>query len=102
MWIDYGLVAAIVNDSMPEIPKLVEKGINVFKIFMGETVGGVPAPDDGGILKALKWVAEAGLRVGVHAENNAIMDFFKAELQKAGRTVSRGLAVPPTVLYPRN
>ena len=54
MWIDDGLVAAIVNDSMPEIPKLVEKGINVFKIFMGETVGGVPAPDDGGILKALK------------------------------------------------
>jgi dihydroorotase len=85
-YVDYGLVAAIVSDSIPEIPKLAEEGVNVFKIFMGETVGGVPAPDDGGILKAFKLVAETGLRVGVHAENNAIMDFFKAELQKAGRT----------------
>jgi len=85
-YVDYGLVAAIVQDTIPEIPGLAEAGINVFKIFMGETVGGVPAPDDGGILKAFKLVAETGLRVGVHAENNAIMDFFKAELQKAGRT----------------
>jgi dihydroorotase len=84
-YVDYGLVAAIVGDSISEIPKLSEAGINVFKIFMGETVGGVPAPDDGGILKAFKLVAETGLRVGVHAENNAIMDSFKAELRKAGR-----------------
>jgi dihydroorotase len=85
-YVDYGLVAAIVGDSIDEIPKLAQAGTNVFKIFMGETVGGVPAPDDGGILKAFRLVAETGLRVGVHAENNAIMDFFKKELQKAGRT----------------
>ena len=84
-YVDYGLIAAIVGDSIPEIPKLAEAGINVFKIFMGETVGGIPSPDDGGILKAFRLVAETGLRVGVHAENNAIMDSFKAELQKAGR-----------------
>ena len=84
-YVDYGLVSAIVNDSIPETPKLAEEGINVSKIFMGETVGGVPAPDDRGILKALKLVAETGLQVGVHAVNNAIMDFFKAELQKADR-----------------
>ena len=48
------------NDSIPEIPKLAEKGINVFKIFMGDTVGGVPAPGDGGILKALKLVSPSG------------------------------------------
>jgi len=48
-------------------------------------VGGVPVPDDGGIFKAFKLVAETGLRVGSHAENNAIMDSFKADLRKAGR-----------------
>jgi dihydroorotase len=85
-YVDYGLVVAIVGDSISEIPGLAEAGANVYKIFMGETVGGVPAPDDGGILQAFKLVAETGLRVGVHAENNAIMDFFKAALQKAGRT----------------
>ncbi len=85
-YVDYGLVVAIVGDSISEILGLAEAGANVYKIFMGETVGGVPAPDDGGILQAFRLVAETGLRVGVHAENNAIMDFFKRELQKAGRT----------------
>ncbi len=84
-YVDYGLVAAVVGDTIDEIPKLAQVGANVFKIFMGETVGGVPAPDDGGILRAFRLISETGLRVGVHAENNAIMDFFKKELQKAGR-----------------
>lgn len=85
-YVDYGLVVAIVGDSISEILGLALAGANVYKIFMGETVGGVPSPDDGGILQAFRLVAETGLRVGVHAENNAIMDFFKRELQKAGRT----------------
>jgi len=85
-YVDYGLIAAVVGDSIEEIPKLAEAGINVFKIFMGATVGGVPAPDDGGMLEAFRLVAETGLRIGVHAENNPIIDFFTAKLKKAGRT----------------
>jgi len=85
-YVDYGLIAAVVGNSIQEIPKLAEAGINAFKIFMGATVGGVPAPDDGGMLEAFRLVAETGLRIGVHAENNQIMDFFTAKLKKAGRT----------------
>lgn len=85
-YVDYGLVAAVVGDTIEEIPKLAEAGINVFKIFMGATVGGVPAPDDGGMLRAFQLVAETGLRIGVHAENNPIMDYLTAKLKKAGRT----------------
>jgi len=84
-YVDYGLIAAVVGNSIEEIPKLAEAGVNVFKIFMGATVGGVPAPDDGGTLEAFRLVAETGLRIGVHAENNPIMDFFTTKLKKAGR-----------------
>jgi allantoinase len=85
-YVDYGLVAAIVGETVEEVPKLAEAGINVFKIFMGATVGGVPAPDDGGMLRAFQLVAETGLRIGVHAENNPIMDYLTAKLKEAGRT----------------
>jgi len=85
-YVDYGLIAAVVGNSITEIPKLAEAGINVFKIFMGATVGGVPAPDDGGMLEAFRLIAKTGRRIGVHAENNPIMDFFAAKLKKEGRT----------------
>jgi len=85
-YVDYGLIAAIVGNSIQEIPKLAEAGINVFKIFMGATVGGVPAPDDGGMLEAFRLIAKTGRRIGVHAENNPIMDFFAAKLKEEGRT----------------
>jgi len=85
-YVDYGLIAAIVSNSIQEIPKLAEAGINVFKIFMGATVGGVPAPNDGEMLEAFRLVAKTGRRIGVHAENNAIIDFFTAKLKEDGRT----------------
>jgi len=85
-YVDYGLVVAIVGETVELIPSLARAGANVFKIFMGSTVGGVPAPDDGGMLRAFERVRETGLRVGVHAENNPIMDYFTTKLKAAGRT----------------
>lgn len=85
-YVDYGLVVAIVGETVEMIPALAKGGANVFKIFMGSTVGGVPAPDDGGMLRAFELVRETGLRIGVHAENNPIMDYLTAKLKAAGRT----------------
>lgn len=97
-YVDYGLIAAVVGDSIQEIPKLADAGINVYKIFMGSTVGGVPAPDDGGMLEAFRLIKETGRRIGVHAENNPIMDFFTAKLKKEGRTDALAhLEARPTV-----
>jgi dihydroorotase len=53
---------------------------------MGATVGGVPAPDDGGMIRTFQLVSETGLRIGVHAENNPIMDYFTEKLKAEGRT----------------
>jgi dihydroorotase len=80
------MVVAIVGETVEMIPELAKAGANVFKIFMGSTVGGVPAPDDGGMLRAFELIRETGLRVGVHAENNSIIDYLTAKLKAAGRT----------------
>jgi dihydroorotase (multifunctional complex type) len=85
-YVDYGMTAAVVEDTVEEIPKLAEAGINVFKIFMGSTVGDMAPPTDGGMLRAFELVAETGRRIGVHAENNQIMDYLTAKLKAAGRT----------------
>lgn len=85
-FVDYGFVVAIVGETVDEIPALVEAGANVYKIFMGSTVGGVPAPDDSGMLRAFELIRETGLRVGVHAENNPIMDYLIAKFKAEGRT----------------
>ena len=34
---DYGLVVAVVGETVEEIPALAQNGANVFKIFMGST-----------------------------------------------------------------
>jgi dihydroorotase (multifunctional complex type) len=52
-------------------------------------VGGVPAPDDGGMLSAFERVRETGLRIGVHAENTRIIDYFTKKLKAEGRTDPR-------------
>ena len=85
-FVDYGFVVAIVGETVEEIPALAEAGANVYKIFMGSTVGGVPAPDDGGMLRAFELIRETGLRIGVHAENNPIMDYLIAKFKAEGRT----------------
>ncbi|MDP2645233.1 MAG: allantoinase AllB [Desulfobacterales bacterium] len=84
--VDFGLVAAVTAESLGEIPGLARAGVNVYKIFMGATVGGVPAPDDGGMLSAFHRVEETGLRIGVHAENTHIVDYFTGKLKAEGRT----------------
>jgi len=84
-YVDYGFVVAVVGETVEEIPALAETGANVYKIFMGSTVGGVPAPDDGGMLRAFELVRQTGLRIGVHAENNPIMDYLTAKLKAEGR-----------------
>jgi dihydroorotase len=85
-WVDFGLIGVIIGENIPQIVPMADAGVVGFKIFMGETVGAIPAPDDGAILEALGYVAKAKRRVGVHAENNQIMQHLIKKLKAAGRT----------------
>ncbi|HKX19775.1 MAG TPA: dihydroorotase [bacterium] len=85
-YVDYGLYAVIVEGSSREIVPLAEAGVVGYKVFLGETVGNIPAPQDGEILDAWRIVAETGLRCGVHAEDNGIIHYIRKQLLDAGRT----------------
>ncbi len=83
--VDYGLYALLGQDNLAELPALAEHGVIGFKCYMGETVGSIPAPDDGVMLEAFRVIARLGLRVAVHAENNGIMQHEIARLRAQGR-----------------
>jgi len=85
-YVDFGIIGVVFEENTPDLPALAEAGVVGFKIFMGETVGKLPSPSDGGIIEAMKVIARTGLRVGVHAEDNSIIKFYTEKFKAAGRT----------------
>ena len=83
---DFGLIGVVVQENVAEIPAMAQAGVVGFKVFLGETIGNIPAPDDGMLLDAMRQVARTGLRFGFHAENNAIMQHLIRQAKAAGRT----------------
>lgn len=84
--VDYGIFGLIARDNLAELPALAAAGVVGFKCYMGETVGKIPAPDDGVMLEAFETARALGLRVAVHAENDGIMQRHIARLKAGGRT----------------
>jgi allantoinase len=83
---DYGIYAVLMEGSIPHILPLADAGVCGYKIFMGDTIGNIPAPTDGEIIDQWKVMAETGLRCGVHAEDNSILFYLRSKLQEEGRT----------------
>ena len=65
---------------------MAEAGVVGYKCFLGETIGNIPAPDDGMMLDGLREIAATGLRIGFHAENNEIMQHLIRKFKAEGRT----------------
>lgn len=84
-YVDYGIYAVIVEGNSGEILALADAGVVGYKIFLGETVGNIPAPQDGEIIDAWRIMAQTGLRCGVHAEDNGIILYLRKKLQAQGR-----------------
>jgi dihydroorotase len=85
-YVDFGIIGVVFEENIPDLVPMAEAGVVGFKIFMGETVGKLPSPSDGGILDAMRVIATTGLRVGVHAEDNSIIKYQTEKLKAAGRT----------------
>jgi dihydroorotase len=88
-YVDFGLYGVILQNNEHELKEIASGGAIGFKLFMGETTGKNPPPDDGVIFAAFRQAAELGLTVGVHAENDPILQRLKHELKGAGRTDPR-------------
>lgn len=82
---DYAIYAVLMEGSLKHILPMADAGVCGYKIFMGETIGNIPAPSDGEIIDQWKLMAETGLRCGVHAEDNSILFYVRKKLQDAGR-----------------
>lgn len=67
--IDYGLFAGISPDKLSEVPKLAqERGIIGFKLYMGETTGGLIIGNPKTQREAFKRVADTEKVLAVHAQ----------------------------------
>lgn len=83
--VDFGLYGLLGEDTIENVPDLVEGGVIGFKLYMGNTFGKVPSPSTGAMLEAFEVVAETGKRISLHAETNSIMERRQTRLTQAGR-----------------
>jgi dihydroorotase-like cyclic amidohydrolase len=84
--VNYGIYALLGDDNLDELETLAAAGAIGFKLFMGNTTGNLPCPNDGIILEGFERLAALGLRCTIHAENSPILFHREAALRRAGRT----------------
>lgn len=84
---DFGIFGLVGESADDRIAELADSGLVVgLKAFLGPSTGGLAAPDDDGLRRALGAARAAGLRVAFHAEDRAIIAAAEARLRVAGRT----------------
>ena len=83
--VDFGLYGLLGDDTITDVPALVEGGVIGFKLYMGNTFGKIPSPDTGATLECFEVAAASGKRVSLHAENNDIMERRQRRLMAAGK-----------------
>jgi len=83
--VDFAIFGVVLPTNMDKIQELKEEGVIGFKIFMGETVGNLPSPDDWELVESFREIAKTGLRVGVHAENRSITTHLVSQFKDAGK-----------------
>jgi dihydroorotase len=97
--IDFGLYGLLGDDTIENVPSLVDGGIIGFKLYMGNTFGRIPSPTTGAMLEAFEVVAPTGKRISLHAETNEIMERRQKGLMAAGiRDQFAHLAARPAVV----
>jgi dihydroorotase len=83
--VDFGLYALLGEDTIADVPALVEGGIIGFKLYMGNTFGNIPSPSTGAMLEAFEVVARTGKRISLHAETASIMARREERMRAADR-----------------
>jgi len=68
--VDFGLYGLLGEDTVTQVPAMVEGGVIGFKLYMGNTFGKIPSPSTGAMLEAFEVAAPTGKRISLHAETN--------------------------------
>ncbi len=83
--VDYALYGLITAGNAGDIMPLAREGVIGFKCYMAQTTGNVVPPSDDEMLADFAVIAKAGLRVSVHAEDDAIIQRRIANLRRKNR-----------------
>jgi dihydroorotase len=83
--VDFGLYGLFGSENASEFADLAAAGAMGLKLYMGRSVADIPCPDDRAILTGLESARDAGLVVGVHAENDDVVIMFSERLRSVGR-----------------
>lgn len=84
--VDFGLWGGVIPGNRTELPALAEAGVVGFKAFMSTSGSDdFPAADDLTLYEAMQTIAEFGLPLLLHAENDRITAGLAARARAAGR-----------------
>src|ERR1700752_5419149 len=79
--VDFGLYGLLGEDTIANVPALIDGGVIGFKLDMGNTFGKIPSPSTGAMLEAFETVAPTGKRISLHAETNSIIERRETRLR---------------------
>jgi dihydropyrimidinase len=86
--IDFGVHCTLLQDDVKDarttIPKLVDRGIMSFKVFMAYKKRGMKLEDDE-ILHIMDLIAASNGLLAAHAENGAVIDFLEQRFISQGK-----------------
>ena len=85
-FIDIALFGLIAPENMDRIAELAEAGVAGFKVYMGESFGGLKNLEDGQLIQAFEAAALTGRRIAFHAETNSLLKYYAEKVMKTGRT----------------
>lgn len=80
-YIDYGLWGGVTGKNLDRLSELQEKGVFAYKAFLCASDPLFPMVRDGELLEAMKQIAKLEGIIGLHAENDAMITYYR-ELQK--------------------
>ena len=84
-YVDYGLWGTVIGNDASNVEDLAKCGAIGYKIFIGQTFGALPSPEEGALYEIFQVIKNVNRRVGVHAEDRGFVEYFEKKFKAAGR-----------------
>ncbi len=83
--VDFGVYGLLGDNNLDQLRPMADAGAIGFKLFLGNTTGHLPTPNDGVVLEGFEIIAALGKRCTIHAENCGILERRETRLNDADR-----------------
>ncbi len=75
-YVDFGLYGNLNNSNVDEFEPMVKAGAMGFKVFMSQSTGNLPQPDEAHIYQIMERSAATGALITFHAEEGSLVEMF--------------------------